>query len=73
MKAQVHEAKLLLQDKATRKYDDGRGSKDASLREFPRIFIGSFPGNFHLLLEKCREKLIYISKWPFRFIAVKLT
>ena len=63
MKAQVHEAKLLLQDKATRKYDDG--SKDASLREFRRIFIGSFLGIFHLFLGKFREKLTYISKWPF--------
>ena len=45
-----------------RKYDNG--SKDASLLEFPRIFIGSFPGNFHLIMGKAWEKLNYIFKWP---------
>ena len=53
-----------------RKYD--AGSKDASLLELPRIFIGSFPGSFHLIMVKALEKLTYIFKWPCWCIAVKL-
>ena len=45
-----------------RKYDNG--SKDASLLEFPRIYIGSFPGIFHIFPGKVQEKLTCISEWP---------
>ena len=53
-----------------RKYD--AGSKDASLLELPRIFIGSFPGSFHIFPGKVQEKLTCISEWPCWCIAVKL-